>query len=69
MRLDETVTWKSAPEDYERALGEELRFIADWQNGQVPFLSAITRIRQIYRAFPWILNKHVHDSAAAMPTR
>ena len=30
----------------------ELRFIAEWEGGRTPFLGAIARVRQVYKAHP-----------------
>jgi hypothetical protein len=35
-------------------LEEEVRFISEWEGGRTPFLGAIARVRQVYRAHPLV---------------
>ncbi len=46
------------PEDdtHDSALAAEVRFLDEWASGNLPFLGALVRVRQIYRAHPLIFD-------------
>jgi hypothetical protein len=53
---DQTPSAEHPPDDDDAPLAAEVRFVAAWESGSLPFLGAIVRVRQIYRANPLIFN-------------
>jgi hypothetical protein len=41
-------------DDLYTAFVGELQFISEWRSGRLPLLGAMVRIRQLYRANPWL---------------
>ena len=54
MPADSTLISDRAIDNIQDGLAEELRFLAEWESGSLPLAGTIVRVRQIYRAHPWI---------------